>query len=58
MAALGLNVFAKAETVVFQRRDQTKGGHGGPPLQYVPNGLLDLCAVVPMSEKLVAKVDA
>ena len=54
MAALGWNRVAKPEAVVFRRRDQTTGGHGGPPLQYVPRDLKALCAVVPLREKLVS----
>jgi len=38
VAALGLIVFAKSEVVDFLAFGvPTKGGHGGPPLQYVPN---------------------
>jgi len=37
-------VFAKPEAIDFRRRVPTKGGHGGPPLQYVPNGLIQYLA--------------
>jgi len=39
VAALGLNRVRRTEIVDSKFRVPTKGGHGGPPLQYVPNDL-------------------
>ena len=36
----------KSEAVGFRRRDQTTGGHGGPPLQYVPSDLKQQAAII------------
>jgi hypothetical protein len=38
VAALGLNRVRKPETVASCIRVPTEGGHGGPPLQFFPQG--------------------